>query len=221
MADDERDPWLEALLDAARRGDRAEFDRLFVRCQRIILRSVERQMGRRLRKRESPEDVAQEVQIAAFPKLAEADFPNLAAFHAWIDMLVFHTLVDDDRREFGPTRGISPRSLEDTTPGKDGDDVWLRDEVEADQLTPSKDAARREEIGGLERLLERIPPEHREILRMAHFEWLEVEEISARTGRSEEAVKKAIARGYEACRKVLGLGRGGSGGASEGNGRGA
>ncbi|MGH7149276.1 MAG: RNA polymerase sigma factor [Planctomycetota bacterium] len=212
--DENRPSWFDAWLGASRRGDRAEFDRLFVHCQAMIRRSVERQMSRRLRKRVPPEDVAQEVQMVVYREMPGARFENFRAFRAWIDELVHNRLVDHERREFGPKRGADPLSLEKTLPGGENAGRWLRDALPGSRGTPSREASKKEEVDGLGALLERIPAEFREILRMAHFEGLTQAQIASRTGKSPEAVRKAISRAYEACRKALGQGKGPSGGTS-------
>ncbi len=205
--EEERPSWFEAWLDASRRGDRAEFDRLFVHCQAIIRRSVEKRISQRLRKRVPPEDVAQEIQMTVYGEAPKARFENPRAFRGWVDELVHNRLVDHERKEFGLKRGTDPRSLEKTMPGGGSAPGWLRDAIPGPQPTPSKEVAKREEIDGIPALLEKLSPEDREYLRMSHFEGLTQAQIAARTGKSEEAVRKAISRAYAACRKFLGPGK--------------
>lgn len=211
---EDRPAWLDALLEASRQGDRAEFDRQFVHCQKLILRSVEKQMSRRLRGRITPEDVAQEVQLKVAGDAAGKSFENLHAFRGWIDEIARNCLFDQERREFGLKRGTDPLSLEKTTPGGGSTDGWLRDAIPGPHPTPSKEVSKKEEIDGIPALLEKIPRDLREILRMAHFERLTHAQIASRTDMTPEAVRKAIARAYEACRKAAGPGKRPPGGIS-------
>ena len=206
--EEDRSSWFEPWLAAERRGDRAEYDRLFPHCQAMIRRSVEKQISQRLRKRVPPEDVAQEIQMTVYREAPKARFENLRAFRGWVDELVRNRLVDHKRKEFGKKRGTDPKSLEKTMPGGGSAPGWLRDAIPGSQPTPSKEVAKREEIDGIPALLEKLSPEDREYLRMAHFEGLTQAQIAARTGKREEAVRKAISRAYEACRKFLGPGKG-------------
>jgi RNA polymerase sigma-70 factor, ECF subfamily len=205
--EEDRSSWFEAWLAAGRRDDRAEYDRLFSNCQAMIRRSVERQISQRLRKRVPPEDVAQEVQMTVYRGAQAARFENLRAFRGWIDELVHNRLVDLERREFGFKRGKNPQSLEKTLPGGGSAAGWLRDAIPGPQATPSREASKREDIDGIPALLEKLPDDLREILRMAHFEGLTQAQIAARTGKKEDTVRKAISRAYAACRKLLGPGK--------------
>ncbi|HKB16906.1 MAG TPA: sigma-70 family RNA polymerase sigma factor [Planctomycetota bacterium] len=211
---EDRSSWFDAWLDAGRRGDQAEYDRLFVHSQGMIRRSVEKQMSRRLRKRVSPEDVAQEIQMIVYREAPKARFENLRAFRGWVEELVRNRLIDHERKEFGPKRGTDPQSLEKTLPGGGSAPGWLRDAIPGSQSTPSREASKREDINGVPALLGKLPEDLREILRMAHFEGLTHAQIAARTGKSPEAVRKAISRAYEACRRLLGPGKGFPGGVS-------
>ncbi|MCI0587351.1 MAG: sigma-70 family RNA polymerase sigma factor [Planctomycetes bacterium] len=210
--EEDRSSWFEPWLAAGRRGDRAEYDRLFSHCQAMIRRSVEKQIGQRLRKRVPPEDVAQEIQMTVYGEAPKARFENPRAFRGWVDELVHNRLIDHERREFGDKRGIDPKSLEKTVPGGGSAPGWLRDVIPGSQPTPSKEAARREEIDGIPALLGKLSPEDREYLRMSYFEGLTQAQIAARTGKGEEAVRKAISRAYAACRKFLGPGKESPGG---------
>lgn len=60
--------------------------------------------------------------------------------------------------------------------------------------SPSASVMRREEIERLEGALERMTPEHREVLTLAHLAGLSRKEIAEQIGSTEEAVRAMLHR---------------------------
>ena len=64
----------------------------------------------------------------------------------------------------------------------------------AEQTSPSGAAAREEERARLERVLEELAPDQRDVLRLVKLRELSIAEVARTMQRSENAVKKLLAR---------------------------
>ena len=70
--------------------------------------------------------------------------------------------------------------------------------------TPSAILARSEEIERLERAIDELKSEHREVIILTRIEQLSYQEVSSRLGRSPEAVRKLLCRAMSALAQAYG-----------------
>src|SRR5262245_35245981 len=75
---------VERLLESARAGNRAAFDRLFALHRPYLRRVVELRMDPRLRVRVDPSDVVQEAHLESFRRLADYCDRRPMAFRLWL-----------------------------------------------------------------------------------------------------------------------------------------
>jgi RNA polymerase sigma-70 factor (subfamily 1) len=198
----ERDGSTQRLVAAVRRGDRGEFDALLEPHRAFLREVIHRGMDARLRAVLEPEDVMQDVMLAAYRGLAEARFPSEAAFRGWLETLARNRLIDLVRRHFKTERRLHPAvSLDETAAGSEG--VHLREAIPAYGPGASTIATRREEAEALEQILKRLPAHHREIIRLLEIERLSTAEIAVRLGKKPATLRKALARALKACRDAM------------------
>lgn len=200
----EQDRRLSQTLLAARRGERAEFERLMRSYTKFLHDLVIEGMGPRLRAVLEIEDVVQDVMLAVYRGIREADFPSDKAFRGWLRTLVRNRIIDLTRRHFGTLRhGTPPASLDETRVGANGQAVHTRDVVAADQRTVSSIVSRREAVEALDRILQGVPPQYRDLIRMIQVERLSTREIAVRMGKTPGAVRAMLSHALGACRQVL------------------
>ena len=175
------------LIAAALQGDAASFEPLVEKYSPRVFATA-----RRYARRDSEvEDIAQEVWMKAFQKLAS--FRGEAPFEHWLMRLAVHTCYDFLR---GHQRNRESAFSELTDPEQD----WLdRFVTQPDSADDHADAAR-QLIG---RILEQLSPPARLIITLLEIEDRSVKEISKLTGWSVPLVKVRAFRARAEMRKLL------------------
>jgi len=204
MTEKPREP-VAAGFRSPKPGDHKSFERLMAEHAELLRGAIQSNMSPRLRSVLEPEDVLQDVMIAAYRSLGEADFPSAQCFRRWLTKLVQHRVVDLARRYFGTQRRGSATVSLDETSGLDesGAPARVRERIPSYEPGPSSIATRREAAEALESVLARIPPHYRKIIRLLQIERLPTREIAARMGKKPEAVRKSLSRALEACRVAM------------------
>ncbi|WP_297720683.1 RNA polymerase sigma factor [Intestinimonas sp.] len=176
-------------VERARKGDETAFEALVTAHEKRIYNLCRRLVG-------NPEDAAeltQEAFLNAWRGLAR--FQGESAFGTWLYRLASNACIDFLRKE-KRRQGLSMTvSLED----EEERQVELPDE----RYTPEGELERTEARRAVAEGLERLTPEHRQVLVMREINGLSYAEICAVLGLEEGTVKSRIARARNALRKVL------------------
>lgn len=177
MADPARDDNEDAaLVEAARGGDRAAFDRLFARWGPVVHGILLSRVSK-----EDADDLVQDVFLAAMEKLASLREPQ--AFGAWVATIARTRAIDHLRR--APRRGDrnEERSVESEPAAADPD------RLEAERALAA---------------IQSLPDAYRETLTLRLVEGLTGPEIAERTGLTPESVRVNLHRGLKMLREKLG-----------------
>lgn len=167
------------LLRQLRAGESSAFGQLYRRHRDELLLAVRAGMGPRLRAAMQSEDVLQSCAMEAFAVLQRSAEPPAGGFSGLLRRLVRHRLVDRARALHRQKRAGA---------------VSMTDSVAANLSTPSPPSYADPRYERLERTLRALPDELREVIRWRRFEGLSSQEVAARTGRSDEAVRKLFSR---------------------------
>ncbi len=178
----------DALAAAARAGDEAAFEHLFVRHRRLVARLAARFFYRR----EEIEEILQESFAAAYFALPTYQGGHERSFAAWLSRITVRACYNQLRRAQG--RQEYTLSEEETARLTDR----LRDEsaegdVEGGVI--SRDLA--------SKLLARLGPDERLVLTLLNVADLSVAETAELTGWSVSKVKMRAHRARNALRRVL------------------
>ena len=175
------------LIAAVVKGDAASFEPLIQKYSPRVFATA-RRYARRDRE---VEDIAQEVWLKAFQKLAS--FRGEAPFEHWLMRLTVRTCYDFLR---GHQRNRESAFSELSEPEQD----WLeRFVTQPDSADDHADAAR-QLIG---RVLEQLPAPARLVITLLEIEEHSVKEIAALTGWSVPLVKVRAFRARAEMRKIL------------------
>lgn len=184
------------LLARARDGDRQALDAVFERAAGKLLALIRLRLGRDLRRRVESRDVLQATMLKAFERLAELRSRETASFLGWLariaeneirDQAAFHGRERRDARREVALEG-RPRLAEDLV---------------ADLRSASSRLVWSEQAARLERALEALAPEHREVVLLRRYEELSYPEIGRRLGRSPDACRMLFARAMTALTAAL------------------
>ena len=164
-----------SLWQRARSGDRSAYDRLFaLHADRALLYTRAR-LGARLREKMESQDVLQEAYLAAYRDFEQFEYTDESAFTRWLCRI-----IDNRVRDLGDHHGAAKRqavalpTLEGTGP-----------------VTALDRAEHRRRV---ERALDALEEDHRQVILLRFFEGLTAEEAGQRMSRSAGAVRKLTAR---------------------------
>ena len=171
------------LICRAARGDAEAFRQLVEAYQTPAYRLAARMCGP-----DSAEDVTQEAFLAAWRALP--DFRGDCRFSTWLYRLVSNAAIDCLRREkkHRDTGEVDDLELPDGGPS-------LQEQAER---SDTRDAVRR--------ALDRLSPEHRQVLLLRFMQELDYGEIARALNVSEGTVKSRINRAKSKLREVLAAG---------------
>jgi len=201
------------LLRWAADGDRQSWGALLIRHQARIRRMVAFRMDPRLRGRVDPEDVVQEVNLAAArgqeDYLRQPDLP----FFLWLRGIAGNKLLElhryhlgtpmrDARREVSLDRGVLPGATS----------AALAARLLGHQTSPSEASVRAEKKARLQEALDTMDPVDREVLALRHVEQLTNAEAARLLGIQERAAAKRYLRALKRLKDILGAMPGGLGG---------
>lgn len=171
------------LICRAARGDAEAFRQLVEAYQTPAYRLAARMCGP-----DSAEDVTQEAFLATWRALPE--FRGDCRFSTWLYRLVSNAAIDCLRRE---------KKHRDTG---DVDDLELPD----GGPSPQEQAERSDTRNAVRRALDRLSPEHRQVLLLRFMQELDYGEIARALNVSEGTVKSRINRAKSKLREVLAAG---------------
>ncbi|MDO8349484.1 MAG: sigma-70 family RNA polymerase sigma factor, partial [Planctomycetota bacterium] len=169
-----------------------------------ILVAIGCRMGHELRQRLAPEDVWQETLLKAWQARADFEWQDVATFRHWLLRIAQHCiedLRDHDRakkRDSRRTTAMAPasRSASSASPHAYVIEPW-------GSTTPSRIAVDREKAEAMEKALQSLPYELRDVVRLRLFDDLSIAEIATSLGLGESAVRHRFRAGAEVYRARL------------------
>jgi len=191
------------MIDRARAGDEEAGDCLFVSCYEPLRAVVSQLMDGLLQKAKlEPEDIIQETYAAAWPKIPEAEFENLAAFVGWLKTIAKHKTIDLRRRLLAGKNDIRREVCDHAD--RNSSYLNLMDRLPSPQSTPSRGAARHEALALLTGQIWRLPQDYRNVIQWRFIQSLTVAEVAERLGRSEAAVHMLCHRALKKLQELMG-----------------
>jgi RNA polymerase sigma-70 factor, ECF subfamily len=178
-----------ALLTAARAGSPDALGLLFERHSRRLLALIRLRLGPSLRAHLESRDILQETWLKALGHLDGFRGEGTASFMAWMSRIAANEIRDRADRH-GRQRRDAAR--ESPVPNAD------LDALAASVRSQTSRIALDESLQRLERALETLSPEHREVVLLRKLEELTFPEIGERMGRSPDACRQLLARALAA-----------------------
>ena len=173
-----------ALLLAARAGSADALDRLYQRVSGRLLAIVRLRMGRDLRSRMESQDILQATLIKSFERLDQFAGGDGATLMAWLARIAENEIRDQADFQHRQRRDIAASIPLDAA----HELMATRVRSAFSQVAIGEDVAR------LEAALEKLDPDHREVIVLRKLEELSFKEIAGRMGRTEDACRMLLAR---------------------------
>ena len=180
----------EQLIRRAQQGDNGAFEELLLLHQKKVYNLC-------LRMSANPDDaldLSQEAFLRAWRSLGQYQFE--ASFSTWLFRLTSNICIDFLRRK-------KRRQETSLTESYDDSDEGAELSVPDAQPGPEQQAMTNETKIELAHAMERLSPEHREILQLRVIEDLQYEQIADILGVRVGTVKSRLARARLALRKIL------------------
>lgn len=179
------------LLRRAQGGDSDALQPLLERYYERVRRIVRLRLGAALRRRLDSGDILQETFLAAVRNFSRFELRDEASFINWLAVLAENQIRDAHDYHIAQKRSMDrqvPLEFVDRS-GPIGIDPV------AAGLSPEGAAERAEEVARIEAAIERLPPEHRELILLRDYAGASWEVIAEHTGRpSPDAARMVHAK---------------------------
>jgi RNA polymerase sigma-70 factor (ECF subfamily) len=175
------------LVRRFRAGDESAFRELYDRYGALISRRIERDLPDRLRRKVAVSDVLQESMLQAFDSREDLREGSERAFRSWLLTIADHKILETIRHHEATQKRSAKREV--TRAARRETSAYS-----AKQTSPSQAAVGAELHSLAQHAMRRLPPDYREVLRLAQQEHLTLVEAAERMGRSHEATKKLYGR---------------------------
>ena len=146
-----------------------------------------------LRSKMESMDLVQDVLMHALRGLGNFTYKDEGDFVRWLSKITENALRDNLDRLYAAKRDIRkevPLHDDVTTSRDDRARVF----EPARNTTPSVILSKREELDKLEKAIDKLKPEYKEVIVLTKIDGLSYKEISDRLGKSSEAVRKLVSR---------------------------
>jgi len=183
----------QQLVVLAKAGDAAALDRLCRIYGERVRRIVRLRMDKKLRSKMESMDLVQEVLINALRGLGDFTYKNEGDFLRWLSRIAQNALGHHLEKLHANKRDIRREvRLDNYGPTTGGGLAGIPGPIEA--TTPSVIMSRKEELDKLEKAIDELKPEHKEVIVLTKIEGLSYKEIGERLGKSADAVGMLLSR---------------------------
>ncbi len=184
------------LVAMAQGGDESALNQLCKVYWSRVLWIVRLRMGAELRSKLESMDMVQDVLLCVFRDLEGFTYRSEGDFLRWLSTLVENRLRGKATKLHAGKRDIRKEVRLDSHEWTTGTGfVGTAGPIEV--TTPSVIMSRREDLTKLEKAIDALKPEYREIIVLTKIEGLSYKEIGQRLGKSDEAVRKQVSRALE------------------------
>ena len=183
----------DQTLARARAGDNDALGRLLERHHRYLTFLARSGLHGHLAAKVDPADVAQEACLAAHRGITSFQGETAEAFRGWLHGILRNVLAMHVRAYLGTEKRDAKleRRLDQSISGADG---FLKQQIVANQTSPSGHVMRRESSLELAEAIESLPDHYRQVIIGRHVDDESFAEIAQRMGRTVDSVEKLWVR---------------------------
>jgi len=181
-------------------GSAAALGRIMELCRQYLLLVANRELEPELWAKGGASDLVQETFLEAQQDFEQFRGTTGAEVLAWLRRILLHNVSNFRRRYTGSEMRQIGREVSLDGPGSQGE---IKPSPALDTSSPSSHAAANEESVALDRALQRLPADYREVLILRHEQSLSFAEVGQLMDRSAEAARKLWARAIARLRLEL------------------
>ena len=175
----------QLLVERARQGDRSAFDQLFELLSDRLRAFIRSKIKPAYRERLDVQEILQDTFVRAFRSIDRFYGEGLDDFRRWLTGIASKTVL---RAEEQARRH---KTLE------------IQDNIAVKEVSPSKNLRRVERFDRLQRALDTLNGDYREVIFLTRIDGLSLKQAAERMGRSPEAIRKLFWRALKQLRSLL------------------
>ena len=181
----------QELVILAKEGDDSALEQLYRVYGERVRRIIRLRMGREIRPRLDSMDLVQDALLSALGGLGDFTYKNEGDFLRWLSRIAQNALRDNLDKLHAAKRDIRKEVRRvDFNPTTGGGFVAAAVPIEA--TTPSVIMSRKEDLDKLEKAIDELKPEYREVIILTKIEGLSYREIGSRLSKSPDAVRMLV-----------------------------
>ena len=185
------------LVALAKAGDNSALNQICNVYGERVRRIIRLRMDKELRVRLDSMDVVQDALMSALMALRDFTYKNEGDFLRWLSRIAQNVLHGNLDKLHAAKRDIRREvRLDNYRPATEVGIVRTPGPVET--TTPSVIMSRKEELDKLEKAMDKLKPEYRQVIILAKIDGLSYKEIGERLSKSADAVGHLLLRAMEA-----------------------
>jgi RNA polymerase sigma-70 factor, ECF subfamily len=181
----------QQLVALAKEGDEPALERLYRVYGERVRWMVRFRMGKVLRSKLESMDLVQDVLVHAFQGLGSFTYTDEGDFVRWLSKITQNALRDNLDRLHAAKRDVRKEVLLGSHGSATGHGPH-RVPDGLDATTPSVVVSKREDLARLEKAIDELKPEYRDVIVLTKIEGLSYREIGDRLGKSPDAVRMLV-----------------------------
>ena len=181
------------LVALAKGGDNYALNQLCKVYGERVRRMIRLRMDKEIRPKLDSIDVVQDALFSALKGIENFKYTNEGDFLRWLSKIAQNSLRDNLDKLYADKRDIRKEVKlkgEVTTSGDD----FIGINSPIDTTTPSVLMSRQEDLDKLEKAIDKLKPEYKEVIILAKIEGLSYEEIGDKLGKSVHSVGHLLSR---------------------------
>jgi RNA polymerase sigma-70 factor (ECF subfamily) len=183
----------QELVALAQEGDQSALDHLYRVYAERVRWIVRFRMSKELRSKLESMDIVQDTLIQALRGLDGFTYKNEGDFVRWLSKIAENELRGSLRKLHADKRDIRKDVRLDYDRSTTAD-RYAGMPIPVDATTPSVIFSKRDELARLEKAIDELKPEYREVIVLTKIDGLSYKEMGQRLGKSDEAVRKLVSR---------------------------
>jgi RNA polymerase sigma-70 factor (ECF subfamily) len=193
------------MSDAPQPPRFASLDELaaYIEAERLkVLTYINRNLGPALRSKLEPEDILQEVTLAALASPAQFDVPGRDSFKL-LCQLAEQRIIDAHRRHVSAQKRSAAREVSADAPFNADDPAGFINLLVASMTSPSQAFSRDQKEFHLQQAVASLSSDQREALRLRYVEGWPTKEIAEHLGKTDGAIRVLLTRTLARLQELL------------------
>ena len=183
----------QELVNLAKSGDEPALGQLCSVYGERIRRIIRLRMGGEIRPRLDSMDLVQDAMVSALGGLKDFTYKNEGDFLRWLARIIQNQLRDNLDKIYTNKRDIRKEvRIENYGPTTGGGFVGNPGPIQA--TTPSVIMSKKEDLDKLEKAIDQLKPDYREVIVLAKIEGLSYKEIAGKLDKSINSVAHLLSR---------------------------
>ncbi len=183
----------QELVILAKEGDKSALNQLYGAYAERVRRIIRLRMGKEIRSKLDSMDLVQDALLSALGGLGDFTYKNEGDFLRWLSKITQNALRDNLDKLYTDKRDIRKEvRLENYEPTTGSGFVGTPGAIEA--TTPSVIMSKKEDLDKLEKAIDELKSDYREVIVLSKIDGLSYKEIGDRLGKSIDSVGHLLSR---------------------------